>query len=240
MGALRAVGTAFVTGLLDLLSAPQCAACDHDLNDRSVFCRTCADSVVRAEPPYWPMAPAAVLGQAPSPIGVLSFGHYGGAIADALQRFKYDDRPDLARPLGALLCRTVRELRPGSRGAAAAAGCDLVLPVPLHPRRLAERGYNQASLLAGQVQRELGGRLATAGLRRVKDTPPQAKLDRVARAQNVATAFQVVAPERLRDRRVMLVDDVATTGATLLACAGALRRAGVAAVDALVVAVAEG
>src|SRR5262249_56936842 len=76
--------------------------------------------------------------------GVVSFGLYGGALATAIRRFKYDDRPDLARPLGSLL--VLAALHPLAQG-------DVVVPVPLHPRRLTERGYNQAALIAAWLAR---------------------------------------------------------------------------------------
>ena len=113
---------------------------------------------------------------------------------------------------------------------------DLVIPVPLHPRRLAERGYNQAALLAAEVAPALGAALVARGLARVRDTAHQARLARDDRGANVADAFQARRPERIRGRAVVLIDDVATTGATLAACADALRRAGAASVVALVVA----
>ncbi len=184
--------------------------------------------------------PGAPLGRGLGHDGIVVFGFalYGGAVADALQRFKYGDRPDLARPLGALLRRTLGEANQTAPGATPRLAGDLVVPVPLHPRRLAERGYNQAALLARQVRGELGAGLATTVLLRQLDTPPQAKLGRAARTRNLQGAFRVVHPERLERRRVILVDDVATTGATLAACTEALVGAGVASVTSLVVAIA--
>jgi ComF family protein len=161
---------------------------------------------------------------------VVAFGLYGGPLASALRRLKYEDRPDLAGPLGHLLRHAARD---------AGIRADLVVPVPLHPARLAERGYNQAALLGVAAARELGVPLAPGALRRTRHTPQQAHLDRGHRLHNVAGAFQVGAPARVRGQRVVLVDDVTTTGATLAACAEALGAAGVTSVTALVVARAE-
>jgi ComF family protein len=122
-----------------------------------------------------------------------------------------------------------------ARGAGVAG--DVVVPVPLHPARLAERGYNQAALLGAAAAAELGVPLLARGLARTRDTPQQARLDRAARRANVAGAFRARA--RLRGKRVVLVDDVATTGSTLAACTRALLDAGAASVTALVVARAE-
>jgi ComF family protein len=205
---------ALVTWLGDALAPPACAACDAGLNRRSVLCATCADAVVAA-----------------GPSGVVAFALYGGPIAVALRRLKYDDRPDLAGPLGHLLRRA-------ARGAGLRA--DVVVPVPLHPARLAERGYNQAALLAAAAARELDAPLEARALVRTRHTSQQARLDRAGRLQNVAGAF---AARRggagVRGKRVVLVDDVATTGATLEACRAALLDAGAVSVTALCVARAE-
>jgi ComF family protein len=110
------------------------------------------------------------------------------------------------------------------------------VPVPLHPSRLAERGYNQSSLLARRVARHLGAPFAPLALARARDTPKQATLDREARLANVAGAFRVREPTRVYGRAVLLVDDVSTTGATLAACAQALQAAGASAVATAVLA----
>jgi len=204
---------ALVTWLGDALAPPACAACDAGLNRRSVLCATCADAVVAA-----------------GPSGVVAFALFGGPIAVALRRLKYDDRPDLAGPLGHLLRRAARD---------AGLRADVVVPVPLHPARLAERGYNQAALLAAAVARELDAPLEARALVRTRHTSQQARLDRAGRLQNVAGAFAARRGAGVRGKRVVLVDDVATTGATLEACRAALLEAGAVSVTALCVARAE-
>lgn len=111
---------------------------------------------------------------------------------------------------------------------------DVVVPVPLHAGRLAERGYNQAALLARPVARVIGAPLACRALVRVRATERQASLDREARLANVVDAFACRGD--VRGRRVLLVDDVTTTGATLNACRSALAVAGARDVVALVLA----
>jgi len=216
---LPAAFRTLVTALADALSPPSCAACDARLEQRSIFCADCALSVVLE-----PLAPR-------DPDRPIAFGAFGGALAIALRRLKYAERPDLGVPLGHLARRAAR--------AAGIAG-DMVVPVPLHPRRLAERGYNQAALLAAEVATELDAKLAVGALRRVRNTSQQALLDRESRLQNMAQAFAVPATGAVRGRCVVLVDDVATTGATLEACRTALLGAGAAAVKAIVVARTEG
>jgi len=114
---------------------------------------------------------------------------------------------------------------------------DLVVPVPLHRARLAQRGYNQAALIARPVAIELGARFAPWALSRPRATAPQTRLDRVARSANMARAFVADARRLPKSCSVLLVDDVATTGATLADCARALREAGAVEIRALVVAV---
>ena len=159
--------------------------------------------------------------------GVAAFGHYGGALATAIRKFKYEDSPYLARPLGALATMACLAGR---------LRADVIIPVPLHPRRLAMRGYNQAALLGAHVASHLRWPLVTGALVRVTDTPPQAELSREARLSNVARAFRVARPDLLRGREVAIIDDVSTTGATLHACGERVLQAGATRVTRVVVA----
>lgn len=195
----------------DLLSPPSCAACDDAIGRGVAFCSSCAATIERSGSTGEIFAPFA----------------FGGALAVALRRLKYDDRPDVAAPLGALVAAACT---------AARLEADVVVPVPLHPRRLAERGYNQAALLAAIVARTLGARHLARGLVRDADTARQAELDRAARLENVRGAFSVREARLVRGRRAILVDDVATTGATLREAERPLREAGAASVRCVVVA----
>ena len=154
---------------------------------------------------------------------------YAGEAESWVQRFKYpgsglsalDPRP------GAVLRRLILEALPLD------AGASLVVPVPLHPRRLRTRGFNPARELAREVARASGGRLEARILLRVRDTPSQTGLQRRARRRNVAGAFRA---RELPDVPVLLVDDVVTTGATLASAARTLRRAGAGSVTGICVA----
>ena len=114
--------------LLDALAGHLCAACDREVPARQAFCEPCAAAVLRAPPG-----------------AVHAAGEHGGALATAIHRRKYRDRPDLARPLGGVLATALPTT----------LDVDLVVPVPLHPRRLGHRGYNQSALLARVVAFEL-------------------------------------------------------------------------------------
>jgi len=141
---------------------------------------------------------------------------YEGPIEVAIQRFKYEGWRRLAGPLALLLAeRLVVE------GLAAR----WVVAVPLHPGRRRQRGFNQADLLVGELRRRLGLGKPPGELIRTRPTPPQVGHDRLWRLENVRGAFEWRGPD-LAGRSLLLVDDVATTGATLDACAAALRASG--------------
>ncbi|MBM3957148.1 MAG: ComF family protein [Gemmatimonadetes bacterium] len=149
-----------------------------------------------------------------------------GPIRTAVHRLKYEDLRAVAPVLGDLMA---------AHPALDRVHADVVMPVPLHRRRLRSRGYNHAELLARPVAVRLGVHVDTRTLRRVRASPPQVEAaDEAERRLRVADAFEAGAAAS--GKRVLLVDDVCTTGATLDACARALKRAGAAWVGALVLA----
>jgi ComF family protein len=156
---------------------------------------------------------------------VYSYGSYEGSLRQLIHLFKYDKIYTLARPLAGFLARVLpREER-----------FDVVVPMPLHWRRGWERGFNQSELLAREIAKKWNVPLRRS-VRRVKSTAPQAGLTNAKRRVNVAGAFAVKKNIRLDGARVLLVDDVLTTGATAAACARALKRAGAAHVALLALA----
>jgi ComF family protein len=141
---------------------------------------------------------------------------YEGPLERAIHRFKYEGWRALAPALAALLEQQLTLESP--------LGAQLVA-VPLHPRRLRQRGYNQSELVAADLRRRLGLPSPGGMLVRLRDTPPQVGLDRLRRRANVASAFAWQGPP-LAGQPCVVIDDVTTTGATLDACAAALKAAG--------------
>ena len=197
---------------LQFIEAPFCDRCGvpykADYGDE-IECPSCI-----AEPPTFDQARAAVI--------------YDDASHQLIVSYKHSDRAELAPMFAQWMNR---------------AGADLlrrdaiIVPIPLHPRRLFMRKYNQSALIASEVGKLSGARVILDLLRRVRHTPPQQSLSAEARKRNVSGAFQLNRSSGdLRKKRIILVDDVLTTGATLSAAATVLKRAGVSQVSALVAA----
>jgi ComF family protein len=155
-----------------------------------------------------------------------------GRVQHLLHQLKYQGQQDVGKALGQLY---------GAELATAgfSAGFDLIVPVPLHRRKLARRGYNQADAFAEGLATALPCPWSSAALRRTEHTASQTRKSRTERWQNVATVFEVARPQEVLGRHILLVDDVLTTGATLEACGAALLAAGARAVSIATIACAE-
>ena len=149
---------------------------------------------------------------------------FEGIIRDAIHRLKYRGERHLATPIMQALLKRV-EVKDD---------VDAIVPIPLHAQRLQQRGYNQSALLAQSLSAVLNVPVVEEYLSRVRDTTPQVSLPAARRRENVHNAFRVAS--RVEGSRILLVDDVATTGSTLRAAASALKRAGATRVDALIIA----
>jgi ComF family protein len=158
-----------------------------------------------------------------------SFGSYEGPLRKLVRLFKYGKVETLAGPLSALLLRAVPRDQ----------NFDAIVAIPMHWRKRWERGFNQAELLAQPVARRYGLKLAS-NLRRKRYTQSQASLSEAGRRQNLKGSFAVARPDEIAGKRVLLIDDVFTTGATLRAATAALKSAGVAKVSALTLARVDG
>jgi ComF family protein len=217
-----------LTHFLHLVAPDTCAACQSPLPDmRALYCVACAADTSVGLQTRW-------LGEHPA----WAIGSYAGPFQTAIARFKFGDHPELARRFGFHLGRAllaapnIGESEQSSELRRTLAGACLV-PVPLHPKRLAERGFNQAGLLAQAVARETRLRCDPAALVRRHDTTKQSQLDRAARLQNLTGSIAV---RHVPAAPVILVDDVLTTGATLSLCAETLRTAGASVIGMLTIA----
>lgn len=155
-----------------------------------------------------------------------SLGVYEGDLRQLVHLFKYGHMRPLARPLADRMAPFLEELGP----------IDLMTPVPLHRLRRWRRGFNQSDLLAQELSRLTGIPWRRDVLRRVRATRPQFGLSHRQRRMNVQGAFAVRRPEAIEGRKILLIDDIMTTGATIEACASVLRAGGVDSVAALTIA----
>jgi len=195
------------------LNPPYCTICGRPFASTSGDCHVC-ENCLRKRPAFHALGAPYL---------------YEGSLQTVIHLFKYAGRSGLVTFLGPLLASFARQWTPAEK-------VSLVMPVPLHPRRLRERGFNQSQLLAGYVAAVLGTGLDFLSLRRVKYTLPQTGLGKTERRKNVRQAFALKMPGQVSGRTVLVVDDVATTGNTLDECARVLLKAGAEKVLALVVA----
>ncbi|MDH7479502.1 MAG: ComF family protein [Syntrophomonadaceae bacterium] len=243
--------------LLDLLFPPSCLLCrrpiglDYGRDEQGLTCRDCWNEIGRRPPGLAPCSRCARFlssppGENPEPLtcpecsvdpppfqAAVAAGPYGGTLRQAIHLFKYRGRNQLAVPLAAVMAKSLRPWLNQLGGEV------LVVPVPLHRRRLAERGFNQAALLAEALVKTIkrGGtetavnctlRYRPGVLERPVETPPQTGLNRAQRRINLAGAFRVAEAEirLVTGRQILLIDDILTTGSTSAECTRALLAAG--------------
>lgn len=193
--------------LVDLVAPHTCAACGAPFPTRRPLCALCLHHLAPADE---------------APEGVLVAYDHGGPLAKAIHRAKYGDDPAVAVALGTLLADAWEAHDEGA--------VDVVVPVPLHASRLRARGFNQSVELSRVLAKRLGAPIGFEAAQRLRDTPTQTKLDREARRANVRDAF--LASTSLKGKRVLLIDDVVTTGSTLEALKRACEAAGARSVRA--------
>ncbi len=210
--------------LLNFVYPPLCHLCEAYLHpDEKLICNTCWQSLRRAAPD------AQAAGNDFDLDGVYSLWEFGDGVQRIIHEIKFNRKKSLADKVGFELASLVAENQ-------ALREVDVIIPLPLHHTRRRIRGYNQSHLLSIPISARAGFPIVEAAVRRVKSTKPQARLSARKRLDNVKGAFMVTDPERVAGKRVLLVDDVVTTGATLNACALALQAAGAGRVVALTVA----
>jgi ComF family protein len=196
-----------------LISSPLCTVCGIPFQTEVGEDHTCGGCI--SQLPRFTAARSATL--------------FDGPVRELIHRFKYNGRVQHCRPLALL---TARQIGPFVQSASP----DLIIPVPLHVKRLRQRGFNQAVLLGRVLAHEWRLPFSLGNLRRIRWTEPQINLSAAERVANVRGAFSVRDPALLRDKRIILVDDVYTTGSTVAECARVLFKADAAAVCVVTIA----
>jgi ComF family protein len=191
-----------LNSLLDLVFPPRCEVCRT--SSQEIICSSCFKQIKFMKPH----------------LGIYCVSIYDGVLREAIHRFKFKRRKKLAEPLGFLMVQYLSQLP-----LLEMEKLDAIVPVPLHRRRLRERGFNQAELLGNIVGKYFGLPLLPA-VERTRDTQAQFDLPREKRFNNIAEAFSVARPVEIEGRRIMLIDDIYTTGATITECSRALKAAG--------------
>lgn len=228
--------------LADMVFPPACLCCRQSTETPGALCASCWSQMRFIERPFCDrlgtpfamdlgndglLSPEAV-SNPPVFARARAVAHFDdGPVRQLVHRLKYYDRMELAKPLGHWMARA---------GSGILVEAELIVPVPLHRRRLAARKFNQANALAQAISAQCGVPVDPFILTRVKATPPQVGLSRTQRALNMQGAFRIAEgmDSRIEGRAIVLVDDVMTSGATANAASRALLRAGARRVDVLV------
>ncbi len=223
--------------VLDILFPPVCAVCGREAE--TFLCGDCFLSIERNSALHCPLCHGRIIDLKhlchPQSLFILgSAGSYDNTVLQkAIHAFKYQNAKVLAEPLSALLIDYLNSL---TKNWDLDISDFIIVPIPLHPRRLKERGFNQSLLLANAIGSFLNLPVVEA-LRRTKNNKPQVDVKgRLERLKNIADAFSTAAPEAVAKRNILLIDDVFTSGATMTEAARVLKTAGAQKIIALVLA----
>lgn len=226
--------------ILDCLLPPRCIACGTVLSGEQGLCPDCFNKIDFIGAPYCPRcgcpyenATQGLCGQClkeKHPLFRMSRSayRYTDASKPLILSFKFYDKTDNAPVLAQMMHRAGADIFK--------AGVDVIVPIPLHFSRLLKRRYNQSALLARCLGKLSGVKVNYTSVLRHRHTRPQVEFSGHARVKNVKDAFRVKHPERIKGKRILLIDDVMTTGSTLRECALVLKKAGAVSIDTLTVA----
>jgi ComF family protein len=230
--------------LLDIVFPPLCHACREFIPEAGDLhlCGRCRGEIRAVTSPHCSIcgipfatpdgidhACGACLSHHPSYVEARAAVIFDGVARDLIHRFKYDRKVHLARALSLLTQKTLAPFD-------ASGSAELLIPVPLHRRRLRERGFNQAVLLGRPLAKVWHIRLVVDNLKRIRWTEPQVTLSASEREANVRGAFALADPAAVRGKKIILLDDVYTTGSTVAECSRVLRQAGAEGVYVITVA----
>jgi len=232
-------------GFVDLIFPPRCSACGERLDKEDLspsFCRDCLGQFRFITPPLCPLCGypyadktsenhlcQACLLSPPPFVAARFVASYEGVLQDVLHRFKYGGDTQIGEALGEIMANftwPLFEIRDYS----------MIIPVPLHIKKLRERGFNQALTLSKIIAKHHRLKLDYLSFKRTEFTQPQTTLGKKARQVSVTGVFDVAHPEKLKREKVILIDDVYTTGSTLTECARTLKEAGVTTIAVLTMA----
>jgi ComF family protein len=231
------------SGLADLVFPPECTACGALVNrSTDTFCDSCFSRIRFIRSPLCPrcgipygsegerdhLCADCILSEAYVSMARAA-GEFGSTLLDVVHKFKYQGLTAAGEALGRFMAGLDYE---GLR----IRDYTLIIPVPLHRKKLRERGFNQAVILAAEISRRHGVPMDFVSVKRRIHTEPQAGLGRDDRLRNMKGAFEVVKPEAVADEKILLIDDVYTTGSTVGECAKALRESGAGDVSVLTLA----
>jgi ComF family protein len=231
----------------DVLIPPRCLACREPLATHDTICARCWSDIAFIHAPVCdrlgiplpfdpsghgggPVVSSGALADPPNYDRARASAHFSGVMREMIHAFKYADRHDARRLFGRWLHQAARDV---------IGEVDMLVPVPLHARRLLTRRYNQSAILAQELSRRTAIPVDMGILYRRRQTAPQVGLTRDQRRKNLRSAFEVppLAGNRIHGKRLLLVDDVITTGTTVDTCARVLKRAGAASVDVVALAI---
>ena len=219
-----------LVSFLNLLLPPICPLCRNSLEEKGL-CEACLSGFKTISPPLCEVCGApfvsktgenhacgeCITGKIPF-IKARSAVYYNEDAISAVHRFKYKGDFSFTKAFTTLLA--------GAYASLEETGFDTIVPVPLHDTRLAQRGFNQSLLLARELAKRVGTKVDYLSLVRTRHTPPQVNLKRKERLDNVKGAFSVKNPSMLKGKKVLLMDDVYTTGATVRECSKILKKSG--------------